>query len=376
MNKIKNTFLILFISFSTSFISAEIKYKINGRTDLINNGQQVMLFTFQREDILRVDTTVIKNGEFTFEGKSDTTLFATITSGNYPLKVLRSKLLLENGQINVFLDTISKIGGTKFNNIYNTYLIKYNTIYSKLYDLSIKTGLDSIATQKNEIEIRENWTKLHQLERDFLKENITNTLGLIIFKEKYDKWGDFTFDEVYSQSDNQLKNDSDIIKYVRWREKEKRKNSERNNKLQELAGKSYTDFSFLTTEGKMIKLSDYIGKSKYILLDFWASWCGPCIKEQPIIKEIYEQYKNKGFNVIGISLDSNDNAWKNAITKIQSTWPQLLDLKAGDSGIEDAYKFKGIPHLVLIDQNGIILVSSLNGELLKQYLLNLYKVKK
>jgi len=357
-------------------MSEEIAYKISGKISTVHNGEQVMLFQFKAEEILKVDTAIISNGVFTFVGKTDTIRFATITCGNYPQKVLSSKLVLETGLIDVFLDTISKIGGTKYNDIYNLYLIEYNTKYKKIVLLTSAKVSDSITTQKNEIEIHENWTKLHQLERHFLKENITNALGLILFKEKYDEWGDSTFEEVYAQSDNQLKNDSDIIKYVRWREKEKRKNSERNYKLQELAGKSYTDFSFLTTEGKMIKLSDYIGKSKYVLLDFWASWCGPCIKEQPIIKEIYEQYKNKGFNVIGISLDSNDNAWKNAITKIQSTWPQLLDLKAGDSGIQDAYKFKGIPHLVLIDQNGIILVSSLNGELLKQYLLSLYKVKK
>ena len=143
--------------------------------------------------------------------------------------------------------------------------------------------------------------------------------------------------------------------------------------MTQLNGVKYTDFTFLTTTGKKVKLSDYIGNSKYVLLDFWASWCGPCLLEQPIIKEAYMKYKDKGLNVLGISIDYNEDAWKNAITKIQSNWTQLYDLKAGDSGIKEAYKFYAIPYTVLLDQSGKIVVTQLRGQLLINYLTAIMK---
>lgn len=376
MKKTKFNLMLLLLFISTYLMSANIQYKINGKTDLTCNGQQVMLFQFQGEDVLHVDTTIIKNGEFVFEGKADTLHFAIITSGNYPHKVRSTRLMLENGVINVYLDTISKIGGTKLNDIYQPFLAEYNSRYYKINKLNDLMQSDRIAKVKNDTIYRDSWMKLFALEKEFLINNITNSLGIILFKEKYEHMNWYTFEEVYASSDDQIKNDPEIKKYVRWREKQKTNDIERDKKMLELTGKKYTDFVFMTDTGEKVKLSDYIGKSKYILLDFWASWCGPCMQEQPFIKKVYNNYKNKGLNILGISLDSNEGAWKIGIKKTLSNWTQLCDLKAGDSGIKDAYRFNGIPHTVLIDQNGTIVVSGLRGVLLENYIAALFKNEK
>lgn len=97
------------------------------------------------------------------------------------------------------------------------------------------------------------------------------------------------------------------------------------------------------------------------------------MREQPLIKEVYAKYKDKGLEVVGISLDYNENLWKNGIQKIQPNWPQLCDLDGGRSGIKEAYEFSTIPHLVLINQEGKIVLCNLPGEYLEQILSQLLK---
>ena len=92
-------------------------------------------------------------------------------------------------------------------------------------------------------------------------------------------------------------------------------------------GQKFTDFEMQTPEGKTVKLSDYVGKGKVVLVDFWASWCGPCRREMPNLVEAYAKYKNKNFEIVGVSLDQSADAWKEAIKKLNITWPQMSDLK-------------------------------------------------
>lgn len=84
-------------------------------------------------------------------------------------------------------------------------------------------------------------------------------------------------------------------------------------------GQKFTDFEMKTPEGKAVKLSDYVGKGKVVLINFWASWCGPCRREMPNLVEAYKNYKNKNFGIVGVSLDQNGEAWKDGITKLNIT---------------------------------------------------------
>jgi len=114
-------------------------------------------------------------------------------------------------------------------------------------------------------------------------------------------------------------------------------------------------------------------RGKVVLIDFWASWCGPCRKELPNVKHCYEKYKSKGFEILGVSLDKNRDEWIDAISKEELTWPQVSDLKFWQSEAVKIYAVQSIPYTVLIDKNGIIIATDLRGAELDKKLAEVLK---
>lgn len=149
------------------------------------------------------------------------------------------------------------------------------------------------------------------------------------------------------------------------------------NRFNSLLSKSdavpYTDFKMQTDDGKTVCLSQYVGNGHYTLVDFWASWCGPCRKEMPNVVAAYNRYHDsKGFEVVGVSLDDNAESWKKAIKELALPWPQISDLKGWDSDVVDIYQIKGIPENLLIDPDGKIVARNLRGEDLEFALKKIY----
>jgi thiol-disulfide isomerase/thioredoxin len=127
------------------------------------------------------------------------------------------------------------------------------------------------------------------------------------------------------------------------------------------------EISMQDPNGKNRKLSSLRGK--IVLIDFWASWCGPCRRESPNVVKLYNQYKDKGFTVFSVSLDNNAAAWKQAIASDGLIWPDhVSDLKGWETPMTGLYGFNSIPHTVLVDREGKILATGLRGESLEQKL--------
>ena len=135
--------------------------------------------------------------------------------------------------------------------------------------------------------------------------------------------------------------------------------------------KPFIDFEAEAPDGTKHRLSEYAGKGEYVLIDFWASWCGPCIGSFPMMKQLYEKYKERGLHVVGVSCDENRNAWLKALNKHQLPWTALRSPRAkGDA--RDLYGVSGIPRVILIAPDGKIVSSDLEGPELKAKLKDIY----
>ncbi len=125
-------------------------------------------------------------------------------------------------------------------------------------------------------------------------------------------------------------------------------------------GEPYVDFSLPTPDGNMLELSSLIGEN-VLMIDFWASWCRPCRMANPEVVSIYNAYKDKGFDIIGVSLDRDRNAWLQAIEDDGLVWHHVSDLKYWESEGAAMYAVTAIPHTVIIDKKGMIRAKNMHG---------------
>lgn len=195
--------------------------------------------------------------------------------------------------------------------------------------------------------------------KKFVSDNIANPAGQVALANNLDlyKFNIVDFDAVINNlPDGNLKND--LLARM-----------EPARKIQ--PGQQFIEVALPTPQGDTLRLSEIVAKSKVTLLDFWASWCGPCRQFNPILVEIYKQFHDKGFDIYGVSLDQDKEQWTKAIKEQNLTWNHVSNLKAWDCPARLDYMVQGIPSSVLIGQDGKIIAHNLEGNELKAKLAEL-----
>ncbi len=320
-------------------------------------GKQVYLKVLAEnwKDQVAVDTATISNGIFEFKGLAKEGAIIHFVELAEPSDVVRPILLVvEPGQIEVSLDSISSAKGTPSNNSYQALNDKLFAISAEMRALYQKAQSDTTGTFKEELEkqFEEKDAQRSKETFDFIKSNPKSELAAYLFATRS-----------YMFSLDQMKEISGLLD-PKYKSNERLKKVDA--RIQALdatsEGKTFTDLKAKTPDGKDVALSDYAGKGKYVLIDFWASWCPPCRAEMPKLIEAYKTYKGKDFEIVGISLDKENEAWVNGIKTLNITWPQISDLKFWDSDLAAAYGINSIPHLVLLDKEGKILARGLSAD--------------
>lgn len=333
-------------------------YTVTGTVAGANDGDTVYLATQTTRGMEMTDTTVIKDGKFTFEGVEDSTVYyyATGVADKKPFMV---DFFLEAGNITLKVEgERSSASGTPNNDAYQAIKDELIAFHEKTEAVYESIGDSTLTDEQREAKLKE----AEQFEKEYgeivrngVTKNIGNPVGIFLFKQTYYNNSAKENEELLAKIPANYQNDPQIMDIKKLTEK---------RKLTDV-GTKFTDFEMRSPEGKTVKLSDYAGKGKVVLVDFWASWCGPCMREMPNIIEAYTQFKDKGLEIVGVSLDQDEKAWKGAIEKMKMTWPQMSDLKSWKCEGAQLYAVNSIPHTVLIDKQGTIIARGLHGEELK-----------
>lgn len=297
------------------------------------------------------DSAEVKKGKFLIKKTVTEPDFATLLIGEMgDVSIAGSMVVLEAGEIivNVSKDNKTEVSGTKLNVALSSFMREQKEIDAeyeqamKQYGQAPQVVLDSIERGLTE--------KFTEISYRYSKENANNLVGKLIFLSSY--YG-MTIDqkaEIASLFDEKTMQDENIAKVVAAIEQERKS----------AVGQPYMDFEAQDLAGNSVKLSSFVGKADYLLVDFWASWCGPCIKSLPSLKALYEKYRGSKFDIVGFSLDDSKAEWEGAAKQYDLKWHHMSDLKKWESPVARLYAVQFIPTTILLDKEGKIVGRNLH----------------
>jgi peroxiredoxin len=322
MTKILSFLFLTFVVSATSY-SQKQKEKFEIKGTLTGFADSTLIFL---DDI---DSTFIINNQFHFSGSSKEkvrqTLLRTSNFGDYKFFWLENSMITFKAEKGKFRDAI--ILGSKTQNQQNK--------------------LD-IAIKNSHKETKENISFIRKHPNSIISANILSVYA--------STWGKDTTAVLYSTLSPEIKNTSygkNIFEFITL-----------NKNLK--VGDKYIDFTQPNTEGKNISLSDFSGK--IVLLEFWGSWCGPCREGNPELVKIFNEFKNIGFDILGVASDDKKEIWIEAVQKDSLTWQNVCDLKGDKNKAALIYGVSYYPTNFLIDRNGIIIAKDLRGDALRNKL--------
>ncbi len=333
---------------ASSCVTPDTSYTINGIvSDSLLNGQTVYLAINPTHGI--IDSTVITNGEFQLSGKIDPAEIAAIETRQH-----RVEFVLEPGTIVIDLDA-EVATGTPLNEVSLAMEHELDSINTACRNemraiMSSVTDRDSAMKAIMEIEENKRIPAINEILSRTFDQNRNNVVGALVLGY----WGlePAQFDSVLNLAGTVVKESPIVAQII-----------EKHNILKKTAeGQPFTDFTIEQPDGSKVSLSDYVGKGKYVLVDFWASWCGPCRREIPHIKEVYNQYHGDRFDVLGVAVWDKVEDTQKAIQELGTEWNQILNAQQVPTQL---YGIEGIPHIILFAPDGTIVARGLREQALK-----------
>jgi thiol-disulfide isomerase/thioredoxin len=321
----KNVIVIFCLGLLTVSCSQKKEsYKIDGAIPSGYNGKWAYISDYISNET--IDSVRVADDKFSFIGLPDTINLVKVWVED---SRMYANAILEAGVIRVDLSKPGIVTGTPLNEKW----LKYVEELTKSYN------------ETNSIE---------ELGIKYLLENNNNAIGMSLFNNLFYNLNAEKINSLYPLLGEDLKKNPGIQKIMTANER----------KINTVVGKMFTDFTIEhgNFDNSPASFSDYVGKGKYVLVDFWASWCGPCIAETPVIAEVYKKYKGSKFEVLSIAVWDKREATLEAITKHNLVWSQIIDAQQIPT---DLYGINGIPHIILFGPDGTILARDLRGDNLK-----------
>ncbi|RZK48600.1 MAG: redoxin domain-containing protein [Pedobacter sp.] len=361
----KIIYLLAFIAFLSS-CKDNTKFTVDGQVLNALDDRKVYLYQLQKDKMNLIDSTILNDkGEFKFTRESaDIQLYKLSISFNEYIFVAK------NG------DEIKFESDLK--DEFYQYKLSGSDNAEKMQEFNVINHRNQVATSKikNEFEskVNDNPEQTEELTERY------RPLYMEAYQKANDEMVKFALDNSKSLVSfyalnlvDPRENEAAFIAYSEKIDPELKKNEAVKKFIDNIlkiktttVGANAPDFEIPNAEGKIIKLSDF--KGKYVLLDFWASWCTPCREESPVLVKAYNTYKDKNFTIFGVSLDKDKAAWLAAAKQDNYTWTQASDLNDFEGPSAVLYNVTAIPSSFLIDPNGVIIAKNLRGEKLEEFL--------
>jgi len=376
----KKKFLCIVICASLFACKESNKFVLKGQIEGVSNDKIVLLLSNGGNDIVGLDTVDVKGGTFTFKRqnlKTSTYFFKLLNSG------LMFRTILEEGNITLIADSNDaernfirqvKVDGSlnaklqeDYNNLHTN--LQKSSKYKKLIELQEKCVNTKDTEEKWKIKeelepYSDEFSKdLWVLQKAFIEANINQYFVTTVFPFIKSSATMEEFKYLYNLLPENSKNEPSVVKVK----------EDFDAKERIMPGKLAPDFTLKTPEGKELTLSSL--KGKYVLIDFWASWCRPCRESFPRMKELYKKYHKKGFEILGVTNDNNHEMWKKAIKDDQIPWLNVADEfpnKYSTARVISEYGMDYLPSTVLIGPDGVIIAKLLHGKELDEKLKSIF----